>query len=437
MKAQADYPGATWNPADSTNFTVSNRPTSFPFQYVIIHVTEGSYNGAINWFQNATSNVSAHYVIRSSDGFITQMVQGKDIAWHAGNGGVNNRSIGIEHEAITTSGNPTVWFTDAMYRASADLVRWLTSTYGIPRYHDPNVVPSTDLSTITPGILGHKQVRIGGTACPSVYWDWDLYMDLVNRGAAYDSDTVPVFMNAGQEVEVIVRFTNTSTFEWITGSGGNQVTLRTSPSGRPSPFFVSTDWISSAIICSPSANVPAETLGEFRFQWKAPMTPGMYSETLRLFHQATGFMGPELTFQIGVDSIDKVIDNVDADFSVKGTWSTGTSAADKYGADYRFLNSAIKTPGWAEWFVDAPVSGQYEVYAWWPQGTNRSSQVRYELIGRRDTYTTTRNQQSGGGQWNLIGRQSFSEGAGFVRVKALSTATGVIMADAVRVVGPL
>ena len=38
--AQADYPGATWNPADATNQTTSNRPITYPLQYIIIHVTE-------------------------------------------------------------------------------------------------------------------------------------------------------------------------------------------------------------------------------------------------------------------------------------------------------------------------------------------------------------------------------------------------------------
>lgn len=435
--AQADYPGATWNPADSTNFTVSNRPTTYPFHYVIIHVTEGSYNGAINWFQNPTSNVSAHYVVRSSDGFVTQMVRGKDIAWHAGNGAVNNRSIGIEHEAITTGSNPTSWFTDAMYRSSADLVRWLTTTYGIPRYHDPNVTPSTDLSTITPGILGHKQVRIGGTACPSVYWDWDLYMDLVTRGANYDSDTMPVFMQPGQEVEVIVRFVNTGEFTWLTGTGNNQVTLRTTPASRVSPFFVSGDWISSSNIAAPSSAVPSQGIGEYRFQWRAPVAPGHYTETMQLYHSATGFMGPELEFDVGVGVVDKVIDNVDPGFSTLGGWSTGTSSVDKYGADYRYSSALQRTPASAEWFVDAPQTGQYELYAWWPQGANRSPKVRYELVGRRDTFTTLRDQTTGGGQWNLLGRQSFSAGGGFVRVKALTPQGSVVMADAVRIVGPV
>src|SRR5205823_372476 len=34
--------------------------------------------------------------------------------------------------------------------------------------------------------------------------------------------------------------------------------------------------------------------------------------------------------------ITVIVDNSDAGFSVVGTWTTGTSATDKYGADYRY-----------------------------------------------------------------------------------------------------
>lgn len=37
----------------------------------MIHVTQGSYAGTISWFKDAAAQVSAHYVIRSSDGQIT------------------------------------------------------------------------------------------------------------------------------------------------------------------------------------------------------------------------------------------------------------------------------------------------------------------------------------------------------------------------------
>ncbi|RME00326.1 MAG: amidase, partial [Deltaproteobacteria bacterium] len=110
-----DYPPAAWDPAASCNYTWSERPASYPIEMVVIHVTQGSYAGTISWFKNCSAGASAHYVIRSSDGAVTQMVGNGSIAWHAGNWDYNTRSIGIEHEGFISECS---WFTDAMYRSS-------------------------------------------------------------------------------------------------------------------------------------------------------------------------------------------------------------------------------------------------------------------------------------------------------------------------------
>lgn len=165
---EAEYPQARWIPASSQNYSVRSSRT---IDTIIIHVTQGSYSGAISWFQNPSANVSAHYVIRSSDGEITQMVKHKDIAWHAGNWDYNTRSIGIEHEGYV---NDPTWFTDTMYRSSAQLVKWLGQTYGIPmdRSH----------------ILGHNEVPGATHTDPGPHWDWSYYMQLIQgppKGTEY------------------------------------------------------------------------------------------------------------------------------------------------------------------------------------------------------------------------------------------------------------
>ncbi|GIF73960.1 N-acetylmuramoyl-L-alanine amidase [Asanoa siamensis] len=159
----ADYGPAVWAPAHSANFTVSSRESSYPIDYVVIHVTQGSYAGSISWFQNPASKVSAHYTFRSSDGAVTQSVREKDIGWHAGNWDYNTRSIGIEHEGFVD--NPA-WFTDAMYRASATLTRNLTTKYGIPRDRAH--------------IIAHREVPGATHTDPGPHWNWTYYMQLVN-----------------------------------------------------------------------------------------------------------------------------------------------------------------------------------------------------------------------------------------------------------------
>jgi N-acetyl-anhydromuramyl-L-alanine amidase AmpD/photosystem II stability/assembly factor-like uncharacterized protein len=179
----ADYPAAIWRPASPVNYTHANRPASSPILRIVIHTTEGPYWSAIHWFQNPVSHVSAHFVVRSSDGQVTQMVSEKDEAWHAGNGYYNDTSIGIEHEAHVSN---CAWYTDAMYRGSARLVAYLVLKYAIPidRAH----------------IIGHADVpdpsnpRLRGGAGhhtdPGPCWDWTKYLALVRAYAGRTDEAI-------------------------------------------------------------------------------------------------------------------------------------------------------------------------------------------------------------------------------------------------------
>ncbi|HEY2741608.1 MAG TPA: N-acetylmuramoyl-L-alanine amidase [Gaiellaceae bacterium] len=172
----ADYPGAKWVAASPKNFQRADRPFSSPITRIVIHTTEGPYASAIRSFSHPGQQASAAYVIRSSDGAITQTVPEQDIAWHSGNRQYNATSIGIEHEAFV--GNCS-WYTNAMYRSSARLVAFLTRKYGIPidRTH----------------IIGHYQVPdpfhlggFGGFAHhvdPGPCWNWGKYMRLIRADA--------------------------------------------------------------------------------------------------------------------------------------------------------------------------------------------------------------------------------------------------------------
>jgi N-acetyl-anhydromuramyl-L-alanine amidase AmpD len=161
-----------YQPADPNNYTAADRPNSNSIYGIIIHVTQGSWASAINWFQNPNAQASSHYVVRSSDGAVCESVLEKNIAWHAGNWAYNRASIGIEHEGYV--GNPA-WFTEEMYDSSARLAAYLCNKYGIPidRYH----------------IIGHSEVpdpydpgQYGGVSNhtdPGYYWDWDKYINYI------------------------------------------------------------------------------------------------------------------------------------------------------------------------------------------------------------------------------------------------------------------
>ncbi|MEV0195554.1 N-acetylmuramoyl-L-alanine amidase [Nonomuraea sp. NPDC050691] len=174
LAAAVDYPGALWKAAHSSNYAVSNRPTSDKIDRIVIHVTQGSYAGSISWFQTGPrpNPSSAHYVIRSSDGQITQMVREKNRAFHAGN--YNRRSVGIEHEGYV---NNASWFTDQMYRSSAALTRSIADRYGIPK----------DRSHI----VGHNQVPGADHTDPGSNWNWTKYMSYVTGGTGGGGATNP------------------------------------------------------------------------------------------------------------------------------------------------------------------------------------------------------------------------------------------------------
>ncbi|MFE0760219.1 N-acetylmuramoyl-L-alanine amidase [Streptomyces smyrnaeus] len=158
-----DHPGAEWVPASPSNYTTASRPTQYPIDFVIIHVTQEFYDDTLAIFQNPDKAVSSHYVVRSADGHVAQMVREKNVAWHAGNWNYNTRSVGIEHEGWIDE--PDTWFTDAMYEASAALTADICRRHGIPldRQH----------------IIGHNEVPGADHTDPGAYWDWARYMDLV------------------------------------------------------------------------------------------------------------------------------------------------------------------------------------------------------------------------------------------------------------------
>lgn len=158
--AAVDYPGAIWNAASTSNYRVGRTQA---ISVIVIHVTQGSYAGTISWFKNPSAQVSAHYVIRSSDGQVTQMVAEKDTAWHVRT--ENPYTVGIEHEGFVDQPS---WFTDAMYRSSAAVTRNIAERRGIPkdRAH----------------IKGHNEMPNNDHTDPGPNWNWTYYMQLVNGG---------------------------------------------------------------------------------------------------------------------------------------------------------------------------------------------------------------------------------------------------------------
>ncbi|MBR4146550.1 MAG: N-acetylmuramoyl-L-alanine amidase [Bacteroidales bacterium] len=197
VSKDTDYPNAIWVPAPECNFEERTKEVSA----VVIHYTEGSYAGCISWFQNCESSVSAHYVIRSSDGQVTQMVREKDKAWHARS--ANGYTIGVEHEAY---GDIISFFTEAMYVSSADLMRSICARYetinGLRTFYrdtlDNGMALNTGLHDLggenaCVKIRGHQHYPDQSHTDPGPYWNWNYYYKLIN-------ERTPVFHLGGAGV---------------------------------------------------------------------------------------------------------------------------------------------------------------------------------------------------------------------------------------------
>ena len=283
--SHAEYPGARWVAAHSSNY--SNRTASI--DRIIIHTTHGSYAGAISWFQNPSANVSAHYVIRSSDGAITQMVHERDKGWHVGNW--NSRSIGIEHEGYVA--DPGRWYTDAMYRSSAALVRHLCGKYGIPmdRAH----------------IVGHSEAPGATHTDPGSGWNWSRFMDLV-RGvpeappfaASAGAQDAPAEMVSGERAVAWVEYRNDGSREWSL----DRTRLGTSsPQDHASPFFDVENWINDHRATPPDhSGYGHGDVGRFTFMITAPEVgeETVVTDTFRLVQEGTTWFGDEVTLSVRV-----------------------------------------------------------------------------------------------------------------------------------------
>ncbi len=180
-----DYGPAIFTAAATCNYnTTANScvPTA-----VTIHDVEGSYAGCISWFQNCAASVSAHYVIRSSDGQVTQMVVETKRAYHVGS--ENPYCIGIEHEGYN---NNPAWYTTAMYNSSAALCRDIcNSGYGINplrTYNGPSCNGICTLGSCV-RIKGHQHYPGQNHNDPGQYWNWYRFYTLINNAPVINTVT--------------------------------------------------------------------------------------------------------------------------------------------------------------------------------------------------------------------------------------------------------
>lgn len=294
----AGYPGAEWVPAYSGNYNIANRGVG-DIKYIVVHNTEGSYTGTLSWFKDPAANVSAHYVLRSRDGHVSQMVDEKDIAWH--DKCFNTNSVGIEHEGFIAK--PEAWYTEAMYAESAKLAAYLADKYNIAKTHS------------TSSILGHNEAPDCSTNVdPGPGWNWAHYIDLVKTGGAASFKGEDIIVDApdvivsGETATVTVTINNTGTAAWdldATRIG------TTDPQDRESAFFSDGDWLSPSRATAVDTQTAAGSPGTFTFQIKGPdvSAPMVFDEAFSFVQEGVTWFGP--TFHV-VIQVKPALDDGDS-----------------------------------------------------------------------------------------------------------------------------
>jgi hypothetical protein len=138
---------------------------------LVIHDCEGAYGGAISWFSQKASQVSAHLVLREDGQEATQMVDFAEKAWHACD--FNSRSIGVEMAGYSAKG-----FGAPEWQDAANVAAYLLHKFKIPCHWSPQ--------GIEPGFCSHFNLgKAGGghsdpTTDPAI---WQHFVGLVR--AAY------------------------------------------------------------------------------------------------------------------------------------------------------------------------------------------------------------------------------------------------------------
>jgi len=110
-------------------------------------------------------------------------------------------------------------------------------------------------------------------------------------------------------------------------------------------------------------------------------------------------------------------------------WWRGTQ---EYGNGQRYTRTGNGSRT-VTWTPDIPVAGEYSVYVWWVEHSNRVTNAPYTINYDGGSKTIYVNQQENGGKWNYLGTYTFAAGT-FWNVMLTNNAGGgqIVDADAVK-----
>jgi uncharacterized lipoprotein YddW (UPF0748 family)/chitodextrinase len=146
----------------------------------------------------------------------------------------------------------------------------------------------------------------------------------------------------------------------------------------------------------------------------------------------------DYTFTTGNSDVvaDIIVDDLDAGFSLTGTWSSGSSGTEKYGTTYKYCTSAATETKTAKWTPNIMTAGAYDIWVQYPSGSTRSLIAPYTISYDGGSVVVPVNETvSCNGQFIRIAKaKPFVVGnTGYVKVgNGTNEGTRQIIADAVK-----
>jgi N-acetyl-anhydromuramyl-L-alanine amidase AmpD len=486
--AQPDYTNAIWRQAYPGHWYTSGNTRSFH----VVHDMEGYYWGTISYFQQSGTQASVYYCVNglkdnasdSPAGEITQMVEEKNYAWHVSCW--NRYMFGTEHEGFVS--NPA-WYTEAQYQASALLTRYICDKYNIPKDRNHIIAHGEWQNAAWKAWMATNFPQID-TTCnnhtdPGVNWNWTHYMQLVIGTPVITTQPTnqTVLMGANATFVAVVG-NNPLAYQWrfngsnIPGATNSSLTLTNVQFSDAGTYSLTTSNTVGSVTSS-NATLTVNVLLGFsnitavpRFTtaiitWNTTTnatTQVEYGPTPSLgmltpvdaraltnhgallnglsagntyYYRVVSTLGTNVV-KSGTNSFytdpSLIVQAPQVEFS--GVWTIDTASQDKFSPYYQYTASSPVEDSATAIFRPAIVApGRYDVYVWYPEGTNRSSAVPVEISGATADVLSHIDQTRNGGSWQLLASaMDFAAGTGgFVQI---SNGTGennkLVMADAAR-----
>jgi PKD repeat protein len=118
-------------------------------------------------------------------------------------------------------------------------------------------------------------------------------------------------------------------------------------------------------------------------------------------------------------------------FETTGIWTASLTGTDYFKENYLYTPAGTGSRS-VDWLFGLPLSGRYNLFAWWPTADTNTGGARYTIEHADGQTTRVMNQKTGGGQWNSLGQYSFDTSTYRVRLTNQAS-SGNIIADAIRI----